>query len=45
MLGLSVSGFTRLRISKVRFGRRAVRYRVSDIVEFINRRLVIQRTK
>jgi predicted DNA-binding transcriptional regulator AlpA len=43
LLGLSVSGFARLRLPKVKFGRRAVRYQWSDIEALITRRIVHSR--
>jgi hypothetical protein len=42
LLGISLSAYNRLRLNKVCFGRRCVRYRMVDIVQFINRRLIIR---
>jgi hypothetical protein len=43
MLSLSVSGFQRLGLPKVRLGRRCCRYRLSDISAHIAKRLVASR--
>ena len=40
LTGTSVSGFQRLGLPKVRFSRRCVRYRLSDIVALINKRTI-----
>jgi predicted DNA-binding transcriptional regulator AlpA len=43
MLGLSTSGFVRLGLPRVRFGRRAVRYRWDDISALIQKRIILSR--